>query len=78
MHNSTAKNYAVYGDSTVNNQMCQKYFAMSQCSPARGQPFEIGNDQINSLLDNQHNAKHEIANIPKICKSSILIPYALV
>lgn len=29
MHNSTAKNYAVYGDSTVNNQMCQKYFAMS-------------------------------------------------
>ena len=71
------KNYAVYGESTVTDQTCQKWF-VKFCAggfslddaPWSGRSVELDSDQIKTLSENnQHYTMWEIADILKISKS---------
>ena len=70
---------AVYGEGAVTDQTCQKWFAKFNAgdfslddAPQLGRPVEVDSDQIETLIENnQRYTTQEIADIPKISKSSV-------
>ena len=72
---------AGYGEGTVTNQMCQKWFAKFWAgnfsldnAPQSGRPAGVEGDQIKTLTENnQHYTTQEIADILKISKSIKLL-----
>ena len=69
---------AVYGEGSVTDQICQKWFAKFHAgefslddAPRWGRPVEVDSDQIETLSENnQRYTTREIADILKISKSS--------
>ena len=69
---------AVYGESSVTEQRCQKWFAKFcagdsslEDAPRLGRPVEVDSNQIETLIENnQCYTTQERANILKISKSS--------
>ena len=67
---------AVYGEGTVTDWMCQKWFAKFCAgdfslydAPWSGRPFEVDSKQVKTLIENsQWYTTGEIANILKISK----------
>ena len=63
---------AVYGESAVTDQMCQKW-SVKSCAgdsllydvPWLGRPAEVDSDQIRTIKNNQHHTTREIADISK-------------
>ena len=72
---------AVYGEGTVTDQTCQKWFAKFCAgdfsldnAPWPGGPVEDDNHQIETLIENnQHYTTQELADIHKISKSIKLL-----
>ena len=70
---------AVYGEATLTDQTCKKWFAkfcagvfLLDDSPWLGRPVEIDSDRIETLIEtSQCYTMQEIADILKISKSSI-------
>ena len=70
---------AVYGESAVTDQTCQKWFAKLRAgdfllndAPRSGRPVEVDSDQVKTFTENnQHYTTWEIADILKISKSSV-------
>ena len=66
----------MYGEGPVTNQTCQKWFAkfcdgdfLLDHAPLLGKPLEVDNDQIETLIENNHHIMWDIADILKIFKS---------
>ena len=55
------KDCAVYGNYTVNERTCQKWFAKFRAgdllndAPRSGRPVEVDSDQIKTLLENNQH-----------------------
>ena len=72
---------AVYGEGTVTDWMCQKWFAKFHAgdfllddAPWSGRPDEVDSDQIETLIENnQCYTMWEIADILKLSKSIKLL-----
>ena len=72
---------AVYGESAVTDQMCEKWFAKYRAgdvllddAPWLGRPVEVDGNQIETLLENnQHWTAWERANMLRISKSIKLL-----
>ena len=70
---------AVYGEGTVTDRTCQKWFAKFHAgdfslddAPGSGRPVEVDSDQIEILTENnQRCTTEEIANILKISKPRV-------
>ena len=68
----------MYGEGSVTDRTCQKWFAMFRAgdfslddAPQSGRPVEVDSDQIKILIENnQSYTTREIANTLKIFKSS--------
>ena len=68
---------AVFGEGTVTDQMCQKWFVrfcagdfLLDDATWSGRPVAVDSNQIETLIENnQHYTKWEIANLLKISKS---------
>ena len=73
------KIFALYGEGSVTDRMCQKWFAKFHAGDflldevsRLGRPVEVDSDQIETLIENnQRYTTREIADILKISKSSI-------
>ena len=69
---------AVYGEGSVTDRTCQKWFAKFPAgdfslddAPRSGRPVEVDSDQIETIIENnQCYTMWEIADILKISKSS--------
>ena len=70
---------AVYGEGSVTDRTCQKWFAkfpardfLLDRAPQSSRPVEVDRDQIETIIENnQHYITREIADILKISKSSV-------
>ena len=71
----------VYGQGTVTDQMCQKWFAkfhagdfLLDSAPQAGRTVEVGSNQIETLIENnQRYTMWEIAVLLKVSKSIKLL-----
>ena len=69
----------VYGEGAMTDRTCQKWFAKFRArdfslddAPQSGRPVEVDSDQIETLTENnQRYTTWEIADVPKISKSSV-------